>query len=406
MSANHPMSDAPRQLLPREAYISQEWFDLEQTHLFGASWIFAGVVKDVANAGDYLTVQAGPSSLAVVRGADGEVRAFQNICAHRGTELLEGKGNAGKTLVCPYHRWAFNLDGGLRGVPDQSECFPDLKKEENGLQNASIGIYKGLIFVHPEADPDESFDEWLSTLPDVSWPHDLSDDGLVEQYEITYEMKCNWKVFYENAIDGYHLAYLHENTLGKLYPNANVWVEHGRHLVWYSTERDGERSAVPELIENLTKGAGLTKIRGAEDDRAYGGVYTLFPVTLMTPNPHGFSISQLIPVTPDITHLKVRGWGPKGSYYRTNPTSLPGYDKETGLIKSELWTKHALETYDFQTEDVWVCEKMQRAMKSPYYKVGALAAGGGAESPLMHFQQCLLDYMPGAPGKPTVLAAD
>ena len=394
MSVSHPLPAAPKQLLPTEAYTSQAWLEMEKAHLFSDTWLYAGVVGDYPENGYYRTIQAGSYSLIVLRNQQGDLQAFHNICRHRGTELLEGEGQLKNTIVCPYHRWSFGLDGTLRGVPNQSECFPNLDKRENGLLEASIGVFKGIVFVHPQAKPSMSFDAWLASLPDVAWPFDFETDGLVPSEEITYEMKCNWKVFYENAIDGYHLAYLHENTLGPLYPNANVWVEHGQHLVWYSTERDGQRHALPTLVEDQLNQFRVKPFKDMPTD--FGGVYMFFPTTIVTPNPYGVSISQLVPVAPGITHLKARSWAPKGRKGRLSADvkSIPGYDKARGVITSDNWKKHPLETLDFQTEDVWVCEKQQRAMESPNFAIQHLAAGAGAESTIEHFQRCLLDYVP------------
>lgn len=393
MTIQHPLPDAPEQLLPREAYVSEEWLDLERKYLFGNTWAYAGVVTDLPSNGDYITINVGSFPLIVLRNKDGELGAFHNICRHRGTELLEGKGTIKNTIVCPYHRWSFALDGTLRGVPNQKECFPNLEKNSMGLFPASIGIFKGIIFVHPNAVPDQTFDDWFATLPNVAWPHDLSSPDLVASEEVVYEMKCNWKVFYENAIDGYHLGYLHEKTLGPLFPNANLWEAHGQHLVWYSTERDGARNALPELVESYMKKERVKKTMPEGD--TYGGVYTLFPTTLLTPNPYGISISELVPVSAGVTLLKARNWTFKKTKGRFGDVNdAPGYDKERGVITSDKWKEHPLETFDFQTEDVWVCEKMQRSLQSPMYEVGALAAGAGAEAPIGHFQQCLMDYMP------------
>ena len=388
------MPEAPTQRLPREAYVSSKWFAREEAELFGKTWAFAGVLTDFGDAGDYRTVQAGPHSLIVIKDSDGELRGFHNICRHRGTELLEGCGHAGKTIMCPYHNWVYNLDGRLRGVPAQRDCFPELDKKDVRLLGAAVGVFKTLVFVHPDAEPAEPFEVWVDDLENVAWPHDLASSDLEESPDsIVYEVKCNWKVFYENAVDGYHLAYLHKNTLGGPVHDKNVWENFGRHLVWWSTEREGVKHRIPQFVEQSAKNSGLNVVKGA-DTPGYGGVYMLFPTTILTPNPWGFTISTMQPVDAGTTRLKVRNWAPKGwmSYtYRTN--DIPGYDDKSGLIKSSHWTKHPLETDDFQTEDIWVCEKMQRALQSPNHKVGALARGTGGEAALDFFQQCILEFV-------------
>ena len=220
LSVTHPLPAAPKQLLPKEAYTSDAWLEMEKVHLFSDTWHYAGVTSDYPDNGRYQTIKVGAYSLIVLRDKKGELQAYHNICRHRGTELLEGTGQLKGTIVCPYHRWTYGLDGRLRGVPNQAECFPGLDKGENGLLKASVGVFKGIVFVHPQSEPELSFDAWLSSLPEVAWPFDFEADGLVAGEEVVYEMKCNWKVFYENAIDGYHLAYLHENTLGPLLPGC------------------------------------------------------------------------------------------------------------------------------------------------------------------------------------------
>ena len=126
-----------------------------------------------------------------------------------------------------------------------------------------------------------------------------------------------------------------------------------------------------------------------------------FPTTLVTPNPYGVTISQLVPIAPGITHLKARNWAPKGQRgrYSGGKKRIPGYDKGRDVVTSENWKQHPLKTGDFQTEDVWICEKQQRAMESPNFEIRHLAAGAGAESPIAHFQKCLLDYVPSQFGK-------
>ncbi len=129
----------------------------------------------------------------------------------------------------------------------------------------------------------------------------------------------------------------------------------------------------------------------------YGGVYMLFPNTIITPNPWSISISTLEPVSAQKTILRARSWSPGGGRFSDGRLSqIPGYDKASKTVKSSHWKKHPLETYDFQTEDVWVCEKMQRALRSPAYSVGALAHGAGAEASLAFFQQSILNHLDAA----------
>lgn len=369
--------------LPKAAYTGQDWFELEQDVLFRSAWRFVGVTGDFNRTGDYLTTKVGRAPLAVIQDSEGRLRAFHNICRHRGATLLDGdSGNAGGTLVCPYHRWTYGLDGALRGMPNRSACFPGLDRAAHGLKPAAAGVFNDLIFVNP--DPDASFADWIAPIRGAAWPHDLAADDVKEAAPLLYELKCNWKVFVENAIDGYHLAYLHEHTLGGPAPDQNVWTRAGAHMIWHAAE-DGARHRLPAKFRD--DGDAWSKIASAAEP-GYGGVYFLFPATLIVPTPYGFSVSSLQPIAPDRTRLVIRNWvGPWQS--RDERDAIPGYDKTTGVISSDNWTDHPLETGDFQTEDVWISEKVQEGLASPAYEHGPLAQGPGAEDPIRWLHESL-----------------
>jgi len=384
-------SDQPFQRLDPVAYTDPDWFKREEKIVIAKSWQFACMSFDLPDTGDYLSLKIAGYPIFVIRTADGELAAKHNICRHRGTELLEGKGNAGKTIVCPYHRWTYGLDGQLRGVPDRAECFPDMDRAQNNLFEVGLGEFKEMVFVNLADSTGNSFEDWIGPLRGHEWPHEISVSKLTSSEAFVYDLKCNWKVFYENAIDGYHLAYLHEKTLGGPVANKNTWKIHGENLVWYSTERDGLKNRIPKFVEEQAKGSGMKKVPGAHDP-GYGGVYMLFPTTLVTPSPWSLTISAIRPIEADRTLIEARTWVPDSWFgHKENPSDAPGFDPETKTIRSDKWTVHPLETGDFQTEDIWVCEKMQRSLTSPKYAVGRLARGSGGEAPLEFFQQQILN---------------
>ena len=379
------------QSLPKEAYIDQGWLQRELNNLFTNTWQLVGVESDLPDPGDYICKQLGATSIFILRNKRGQLAAFHNQCRHRGTELLEGRGNLGGTIVCPYHRWAYDHSGKLRGVPNQQECFPELNKDEPGLRPVGIGNFNGLLFANPGA---QSFSDWISPLQEVNLPHQVDSKELKESEPYIYELKCNWKVFYENAIDGYHLGYLHEKTLGKsLAPSTNIWEPKGDHLVWYSTEDSANKHSLPKLIRQQIEQYGLSPI-SEYADIVFPGVIAMFPNTLITPSPFGISVSTLIPEGPNQTRMEVRNWhaADKGwfSSDATPASEVPGFDKKDGVIRSENWTKQALEYEDFQTEDVWICEKIQRGLSSPGAVIGPLAQGWGAEQAVAFFQNQIL----------------
>ena len=379
--------EAPEQRLPRHAYFDADWFAGEREALFGRAWVWAATEEVLCEAGDFVTCRVLDHPLFIVRDAAGELRAFHNICRHRGCELVEGRGNLGTAVRCPYHRWTYALDGALRGVPNEKAVFGSVPRDRLSLHGAAVGVHQGMVYVNPDPSPPEPFEAWIADLDEHAWPHCLSDGSLRFAGEMRYEMGCNWKVFYENAVDGYHLGYLHEHTLGKLYPHNNVWRRVGRHAVWYSTERDGPAQASSVLASQLADDAGAKRLPGHEVPR-YPGVVALFPLTFYSPSPWGFYVSVLEPVGPERTDLRTLSWVPEGFWGRF---SASGSDGEVVRLKD--LKEHPLESGNFQLEDMWICEKIQRSLRSPKYAVGPMATGPGAESPVTHFQQSVLDYL-------------
>lgn len=377
--------DEPVQKLPRETYYDPDWFEREKRELFDHAWIYACTEDLVPEPGDYFCFRYMAHTLFVLRDGDGDLRAFYNICRHRGCEVLEDSGNTGSTIRCPYHRWTYELDGRLRSVPNEDECFGEVARADHSLRKARVGVYRGIVFVNPSHTPADTFEAWIANMDDEAWPHSFTDGSMKYSGHMYYEMHCNWKIFYENAIDGYHLGYLHDKTLGKVYPDRNIWKPVGRNVVWYSTERDGDPQAKTILSDEQARGS--ITLPGHEKPN-YPGVVMLFPLTILSPSPWGFYISVLEPISPEITNMHVYSWTPDG---------VPGQmmaGKDTEPVRLADLDYHPLESGNFQIEDMWIVEKIQRAIRSPHFKVGPLAKGDGAEGPITHFQDNVLDIVP------------
>jgi len=376
--------------LPITAYTSNDWFDREQNGIFSKNWQFFGLRSDFSKPGDFKTGQIGSYPIMIICDEKGKLSAFHNVCRHRGTTLLEGSGKIGRSIVCPYHRWTYALDGRLKGIPNATECFPDLERGKLSLKPAAIGFAKDLVFVNPDSGSD--FSAFIDPINKLLWPHDLGAKDVKEGQSLTYEINCNWKVFVENAIDGYHLSYLHEQTLGGPSADQNVWEQYSDHMIWYAMDEPGKRHSLPKKSRKEAEAMWAVPIKATQGSE-FGGVYFLFPNTLIAATPYSFSVSTVIPVKADQCLLQVRQFvGPWQS--KNTSKYIPGYDRTTGVISSKNWKKHPLETGDFQTEDVWICEKVQKGMGSPSYEAGPLSAGTGAEDPIKWFHGSLFNNMP------------
>ena len=191
-------------VLPVEAYTSQEWFNREQELIFSKVWRYGGFVEDITEPGEYISVQAGLNNIFIVMGRDRRLRAFHNLCRHRGTQLLRAVGKTQKAITCPYHDWTYNLEGDLISVPNAETEFPDLDKSCLGLHRASVDLWRGMLWVHPAPNAG-SIMEWFGEVEPFLGPHQV--DNLIEYPEArtSTEIKANWKIVVENYIDVYHL---------------------------------------------------------------------------------------------------------------------------------------------------------------------------------------------------------
>jgi Rieske 2Fe-2S family protein len=389
-----PMSIPPKprraeQILPKECYYDPEWFEREQRELFSRSWTFACVVQDIPEPGDYKAVQINRYAMIVVRAKDGTIKAYHNTCRHRGTTIFEKDGNCRHGIVCPYHAWTYNVDdGSLRGLPKKDLAFPGLDMKQWGLHKAAVGIVGDLVFVNPQERPEEDFELWLGSLRDTHmWPHSL--DGLSEKRPVRYDFGANWKAFCENAMDGYHLSYLHDKTLMGPDIENQDWDAVGRHWIFMSN---------PQPVD---KESYFTPIPGVDTSVRHPVVYQFFPNSGVLASSIFFSAYTIVPVSPERCYLELRTWmmpkelqDPNKKPAKPSSTSGHGYIMPDGkrYISIDTLACHAMESLDFQIEDMWVCEQQQKALHSPMMHVGPLAQSG--ETSLTWFQRHILDYVP------------
>jgi len=371
------------QLLPSSAYYSEHWHQREQAELFSRAWTLAGMLSDFTRPGDYRTVQVGHCPLVVLRDQQGELVAFHNICRHRGMELLEGAGNTAQGIRCPYHYWHYGLDGSLRGMPRDKELFPGLERASRSLSPASVGVVDQMVFVNPQARPEESFEDWLASAGKTLWPHNL--DNLAEIRPTRYEIGCNWKVFVENAIDAYHLSYLHAATLAGPDALDMDWIAAGRHWIFIAQGADTEQrtdSNVPLIPEFDAKGGGPL-------------VWWFFPNVGVLATSVFWSVFVVVPKDAECCWVDVRTWisaepGAEKAFRQLFPGTGKQPPNGGSVVLGDL-DGHAMDSGDFMIEDMWVCEKIQRNLRSPAYHVDRLAHN--AESSMTFFQRNLLDFV-------------
>jgi choline monooxygenase len=188
--------------LPYRAYTDPEVLAAERELLFADAWHYAGYSGQL-EPGAYLTCRAGEVPIVVVRDREGELRAFVNVCRHRGAEVVSGAGRC-TTLQCHYHAWTYGLDGSLRAAPRGD----GLDRSRLGLRRASVDTWGPFVFVHAREDAPPLADT-LGELPEIVARGGLDVDELVFHHRAEYALDANWKVCVENYLECYHCAVAH-----------------------------------------------------------------------------------------------------------------------------------------------------------------------------------------------------
>lgn len=198
-----------RDPVPATAYYDPDWYELERKAVFMRNWIEIGHVCELPEPGSFIRreMEFAKASLLIVRDKDGVVRAFHNVCTHRGTQLVEEAQGKKATFSCPYHMWTFGSDGALLSAPDFEQF--NLTKEDCALRQVALDICAGLIFINFSTNP----------TPLRDWLHGLADDmetlpvaKATNFSEYVYDIEANWKLTYDNFQENYHLRFIHPKT--------------------------------------------------------------------------------------------------------------------------------------------------------------------------------------------------
>ena len=210
--------DWDRRGLPAWTYHSDALTELEMDRLFRTHWQIVGHVSDVPEPGDYMTLDMVGERALVVRGRDGKLRAFHNICRHRGARVVtQERGRCRNALVCPYHGWVYNLDGTLRGAA-RPETFPELDRVADGLRPLELEIWNGLVFVRFYPGPQPPVAELLAPFAAEAAPYRM-ETMVPTEGPWTDISPVNWKSVRDVDNEGYHVAMAHP-ALQDLYGQA------------------------------------------------------------------------------------------------------------------------------------------------------------------------------------------
>ena len=220
-----PQNETPRgTLLAPWTYTSSELFRLERDELFHCNWMLIGHVSDFLKAGDYRTLDVGNERAIVIHDVTGELRAFHNVCRHRGSRVVPStEGNCGHAIVCPFHGWTYELDGRLKNVP-RADKFPNLDRSQEGLLPIDLEVWQGFVFVRFRGDGPSVADHLAPIMEQVS-PYRLSEMKPCGNSYMAGEVSYNWKIFHDVDNEGYHVPAAHpelQELYGRTYRDSEI----------------------------------------------------------------------------------------------------------------------------------------------------------------------------------------
>jgi choline monooxygenase len=338
-------------LQPYEVY-DQDLFDLEMIRVFARAWVWLGDTEDLQQPGDFITGQIGYQPVLVIRQEDGGVKGFLNNCRHRASGLTaEPAGHCGRTLTCPYHNWAYAIDGRLVGVPDEPRMYPDgLPRDQLGLVPIRVEVAWDKLVFGCLSRKAPSFREWIAPIAER---YDRYQFGTMTRFhrELDQTYPINWKAFSENSNDDYHVRFVHRRLNYARQQMDTIVRFAGRTCSGYKPHKldvddpAGGREDLPEM-----------DLKGHYADFIYPNLTPL-------PYPTQLILVRSDPIAPDRTRLFSR---------------IYGIDKTIEQQEEQLETLAKT-----NQEDTDMVTELMRNLRSPFYRVGPPTTWEGRAAHIM-----------------------
>jgi choline monooxygenase len=344
--ANAPLEEA--YTIPAPWYLDPRIAEVERERVFGGNWIAVGRADQVAASGQFFTVDVAGEPLVVIRGADGELRAFFNVCRHHAAAVANAPCSTVQHLRCPYHGWTYGLDGTLKGTPEfAGVCSFD--RAANGLLPVRVSTWEQFVFVIlNQAAP--SFESFLGDLPARVAPLSLGELRFFERR--SYTLACNWKVYVDNYLDGgYHVPHLHKG-LNSVLDYKEYTIENGEH---YSLQSS------PMVVSREDAAVGATRT----GDRAY--YYWIYPNFMVNLYEGVMDTNLVLPLGPDKCLVQF------DFYFGDIGEGRRQYNVDSIAVSDRV-----------QDEDVAICESVQRGLGSRAYHAGRLSVRREGGEHLFH----------------------
>jgi choline monooxygenase len=348
--------------IPSAWYIDPQLLTKEKEQIFWHTWQPVGHSRKVASPGSYLAVEIGGEPCAVVRGNDGVLRAFSNVCRHRASIILKGEACT-KTLRCPYHGWTYSLKGELLAAPE-FEGVENWNPGDQQLPPMRVEEWGPYVFVNVDSQA-PPLSEVLADIPSQVAGIGCPADQLYFSYRRDYLIRCNWKVYVDNYLEGYHLPAAHPSLFRELDYKA------------YRVDTFRYYSSQYAPIRPARSGRNEPRRYTPADESNRALYFWIFPNFMLNVYPDNLSANIILPMGHDQT-LTIFEWFtyPKnGSAVEISP--------ETVAFSDEI-----------QQEDIGICESVQKGLASRTYDRGRYSVK--RENGVYHFHSLLTEFLLGA----------
>jgi choline monooxygenase len=343
--------------IPARLYNDPVYLELERERIFSGAWQLAGRADQLAGPGAYFTCEVGNDSLVVVRD-DEQTRAFHNVCLHRAGPVASGCGRR-RTLQCRYHGWTYSLSGNLIRAPEM-EGTAGFDPHEMRLREVAVAVWGPLVFVNVDRQA-PPLAEVMEDIP--ARVSSFAPERMKWVMRKDYEVACNWKVYVDNYLEGYHLPVVHPG-LHKELDYDQYRVEPHRYF------------SVQHAPLRPPRGGAERRYVAAGDTPAEAVYVWLFPNTMLNVYLGQMQTNVVIPLSHERTRV-VFEW------YATDPPTDPDTDRS--------WKDLIAFSDEIQAEDVEICEAVQRNLRSRVYDRGRYSPT--RENGVHHFHSLLHEFL-------------
>jgi choline monooxygenase len=334
--------------MPASWYVDPRIAELERLNVLGRTWQLVARTDQLQKPGDFVAARLAEEPIVVVRGSDGVLRAFYNVCRHHAAAVVTEPCGSASILQCPYHGWKYGLDGSLKGIPE-FEGVQNFDRGANGLVLIRVDAWERFVFVNldPQAAP---LHEFLGGLVKRVAPLGISKLHYFDRR--TYDIHCNWKVFVDNYLDGgNHVPYLHK-ALSSVLDYRQYTIENGDRYCLQSSP----------MVACSEDAATATTRKG---DRAW--YFWQYPNLMINCYEGYMDTNYVIPV--DADHCTVIF----DFYFSDVSQARRGFNAQSVNVGNRV-----------QEEDLGICEDVQRGLKSRVYGAGRLSVKREAGEQLFH----------------------